>query len=90
MEKAPLFIGVVKPIDGCVGIGLAKGSEHARQRRAMAVGFTKPALMAQQEILESQTYKLVHAIKIRGKDGKALNVSDWCMSLFFPLCRWRS
>jgi len=89
MEKAPLFIGVVTPIDGCVGIGLAKGSEHARQRRAMAVGFTKPALMAQQEILESQTYKLMHAIKTRGKNGKALNVSDWCMALFLPLRHWR-
>jgi cytochrome P450 len=87
MEKAPLFIGVVKPIDGCVGIGLAKGSEHARQRRAMAVGFTKPALMAQQEILETQTYKLMHAIKTRGKDGQALNMSDWCMFSFSLLRR---
>lgn len=81
MEKAPLFIGVVKPINGCVGIGLAKGSEHTRQRRAMAVGFTKPALMAQQEILETHAYKLVHVIKTRGKDGNALNMSDWSMLL---------
>lgn len=82
MEKAPIFMGVVKPIDGCVGLGLAKGSEHARQRRAVAVGFTKSALTAQQEILETHVQKLVHAIKIRGKNGKAVNVSDWCMA--FP------
>ncbi|EDU47343.1 CypX Cytochrome P450 [Pyrenophora tritici-repentis] len=85
MEKAPLFIGVVKPINGCVGIGLAKGSEHTRQRRAMAVGFTKSALMAQQEILEVQTYKLIHAIKTRAKGGKALNMSDWLSFTTFDI-----
>jgi hypothetical protein len=38
--------------------------------------------MAQQEILEVQTAKLIHAVKTQGKNGKALNMSDWCMTLF--------
>lgn len=74
------------PIDGCVGIGMAKGSEHTRQRRAMAVGFTKATLMSQQEILQRQTSKLIHAIKTRGAGGKALNMSDWSMTFPHPRC----
>ncbi|CAN9258072.1 unnamed protein product [Alternaria alternata] len=51
----------------------------------MAVGFTKPALMAQQEILEVQTAKLIHAVKTQGKNGKALNMSDWLSFTTFDI-----
>ncbi|KAI4613610.1 uncharacterized protein J4E88_002804 [Alternaria novae-zelandiae] len=51
----------------------------------MAVGFTKPALVSQQEILETQISKLVHVIKTRGKNGKALNMADWLSFTTFDI-----
>jgi len=79
MEKSPIFIGVVSPMNGCVGIGLAKGKEHARQRRALAPSLSKSALKGQEAILQVYINKLIAAIRsmTRAKQ-EPINMADWC------------
>ena len=79
MEKSPIFIGVVSPMNGCVGIGLAKGKEHARQRRALAPSLSKSALKGQEAILQVHVNKLVGAIRnMTAAKHKSINMADWC------------
>ena len=79
MEKSPIFIGVVSPLNGCVGIGLAKGKEHTRQRRALAPSLSKTALKGQEAILQVHVNKLVAAIRdITRAKQEAINIADWC------------
>lgn len=81
MEKSPIFIGVVSPLNGCVGVGLARGKEHARQRRALAPGLSKSALYGQEQIIQRHIFKLISALRKLSTDGKAANMADWCMSI---------
>ncbi|KAH5391697.1 hypothetical protein HBI33_011140 [Parastagonospora nodorum] len=86
MEKSPIFIGVVSPMNGCVGIGLAKGKEHARQRRALAPSLSKSALKGQEAILQVHIIKLIAAIRnmIRAKQ-EVINMADWYSYITFDV-----
>jgi cytochrome P450 len=85
MEKSPLFIGVVSPMNGYVGIGLAKQKEHARQRRALAPGLSKNALIGQADILQVHIDKLIKALRELTAKGEPVNMSNWCKSYFIDL-----
>ena len=78
MEKSPVFIGVVSPLNGCVGIGLAKDKEHTRQRRALAPGLSKNALLGQSEILQSHVDKFIAALRVMASRYQAVDLATWC------------
>jgi cytochrome P450 len=80
MEKSPIFIGVVSPLNGYVGIGLARKKEHTRQRRALAPGLSKNALLGQQEILQSHVGKFISALRAMVGKNQAVDLASWCKS----------
>lgn len=78
MEKSPIFIGAVSPLDGQTGISLANNEAHTRQRRALAAPFTNKALLQQQEILQVHVDKLIAALTTKAQNKEAVNMADWC------------
>lgn len=85
MEKSPIFIGVVSPLNGYVGIGLASGKEHTRQRRALAPSVSKNALRQQQTVLLTQVHKLVAALRAMLHQNQALDLSRWYSYVTFDI-----
>lgn len=81
MEKSPLFIGVVSPLNGHVGIGLARGKEHTRQRRAMAPSMSRNALQAQEKIIQTHALKLVEALRRTSQEGQVVDMGAWCKAI---------
>lgn len=84
MEKSPIFIGVASPMNGYVGVGLARGKEHTRQRKALAPALSKNALYGQEEIIQRHISALLAALRRKIGAGEVANMSDYCM-LFFIL-----
>lgn len=82
MEKSPIFIGVASPMNGYVGVGLARGKEHTRQRKALAPALSKNALYGQEEIIQRHISALLEALRKKIVGGEVANMSDYCM-LFF-------
>lgn len=80
MEKSPIFIGAVSPMDGQTGISLAPNEAHSRQRRALAYPFSNGALLQQQEILQRHVDKLIAALRKMAADRRPVDFSDWCKS----------
>ena len=78
MEKSPIFIGVASPMNGYVGVGLAKGKEHTRQRKALAPALSKNALYGQEEIIQRHISALIEALRKTVAKGKSANMSDYC------------
>ncbi|RMZ73258.1 cytochrome P450 monooxygenase [Pyrenophora seminiperda CCB06] len=85
MEKSPIFIGAVSPMNGCVGIGLAKGKEHARQRRALAPSLSKNALKGQEAILQVHVNKLIAAIRNVTAKQEPMNMANWFTYITFDI-----
>jgi cytochrome P450 len=86
-EKSPIFIGAVSPLDGQTGISLANNEAHTRQRRALAAPFTNNALLQQEGILRLHVDKLMSAIRDKTKDGKPINMADWCRYFDMSCCQ---
>jgi cytochrome P450 len=78
MEKSPIFIGAVSPMDGQTGISLAPSEVHSRQRKALAYPFSNGALLQQQEILQRHVGKLVDAVRRMAAENRPVNFSNWC------------
>ena len=78
MEKSPIFIGVAPPMNGYVGVGLAKGKEHTRQRKALAPALSKNALYGQEEIIQRHISALIEALQQNVAQGHSSNMSDYC------------
>lgn len=85
MEKSPIFIGVASPMNGYVGVGLARGKEHTRQRKALAPALSKNALYGQEEIIQRHISALLAALRKKIEGGEVANMSDYCMFVFFVL-----
>lgn len=83
MEKSPIFIGVASPMNGYVGVGLARGKEHTRQRKALAPALSKNALYGQEEIIQRHISALLAALRRKIEAGEVANMSDYCMLFFF-------
>lgn len=83
MEKSPIFIGVASPMNGYVGVGLARGKEHTRQRKALAPALSKNALYGQEEIIQRHISALLEALRRKIGAGEVANMSDYCMFVFF-------
>lgn len=83
MEKSPIFIGVASPMNGYVGVGLARGKEHTRQRKALAPALSKNALYGQEEIIQRHISALLEALRRKIGAGEVANMSDYCMLFFF-------
>lgn len=81
MEKSPIFIGVASPMNGYVGVGLARGKEHTRQRKALAPALSKNALYGQEEIIQRHISALLEALRRKIGAGEVANMSDYCMLL---------
>lgn len=81
MEKSPIFIGVASPMNGYVGVGLARGKEHTRQRKALAPALSKNALYGQEEIIQRHISALLEALRRKIEGGEVANMSDYCMLL---------
>lgn len=81
MEKSPIFIGVASPMNGYVGVGLARGKEHTRQRKALAPALSKNALYGQEEIIQRHISALLAALRRKIEGGEVANMSDYCMLL---------
>lgn len=81
MEKSPIFIGVASPMNGYVGVGLARGKEHTRQRKALAPALSKNALYGQEEIIQRHISALLKALRRKIGAGEVANMSDYCMLL---------
>lgn len=81
MEKSPIFIGVASPMNGYVGVGLARGKEHTRQRKALAPALSKNALYGQEEIIQRHISALLAALRKKIEGGEVANMSDYCMLL---------
>lgn len=79
MEKSPIFIGVASPMNGYVGVGLARGKEHTRQRKALAPALSKNALYGQEEIIQRHISALLAALRRKIEGGEVANMSDYCM-----------
>ncbi|PQE14396.1 Cytochrome P450 monooxygenase protein [Rutstroemia sp. NJR-2017a BBW] len=77
MEKSPIFIGVVSPLNGQVGIGQAPNEVHSRQRRALAYPFSNRALLQQQDILQRHVDKLIATLKMMAIERRPVNLTDW-------------
>ncbi|TKW49226.1 Isotrichodermin C-15 hydroxylase, partial [Colletotrichum tanaceti] len=75
MDKSPIFIGAVSPMDGQTGISLAPDEVHSRQRRALAYPFSNGALLQQQEILQRHVDKLMAALRKMAADRRPVDVS---------------
>lgn len=90
MEKSPIFIGVASPMNGYVGVGLARGKEHTRQRKALAPALSKNALYGQEEIIQRHISALLAALRRKIGAGEVANMSDYCMFvfLFWWTCSW--
>lgn len=89
MEKSPIFIGVASPMNGYVGVGLARGKEHTRQRKALAPALSKNALYGQEEIIQRHISALLAALRRKIGAGEVANMSDYCMFVFlFWTCPW--
>lgn len=86
MEKSPIFIGVASPMNGYVGVGLARGKEHTRQRKALAPALSKNALYGQEEIIQRHISALLAALRRKIGAGEVANMSDYCMFVSFFLC----
>lgn len=91
MEKSPIFIGVASPMNGYVGVGLARGKEHTRQRKALAPALSKNALYGQEEIIQRHISALLEALRRKIEAGEVANMSDYCMLLvgLFPVTHTR-
>lgn len=83
MEKSPIFIGVASPMNGYVGVGLARGKEHTRQRKALAPALSKNALYGQEEIIQRHISALLAALRRKIGAGEVANMSDYCMLFLF-------
>lgn len=83
MEKSPIFIGVASPMNGYVGVGLARGKEHTRQRKALAPALSKNALYGQEEIIQRHISALLAALRKKIEGGEVANMSDYCMLFFY-------
>lgn len=83
MEKSPIFIGVASPMNGYVGVGLARGKEHTRQRKALAPALSKNALYGQEEIIQRHISALLKALRRKIGAGEVANMSDYCMFVYF-------
>lgn len=83
MEKSPIFIGVASPMNGYVGVGLARGKEHTRQRKALAPALSKNALYGQEEIIQRHISALLAALRRKIEAGEVANMSDYCMLFLF-------
>lgn len=83
MEKSPIFIGVASPMNGYVGVGLARGKEHTRQRKALAPALSKNALYGQEEIIQRHISALLKALRRKIGAGEVANMSDYCMLFSF-------
>lgn len=83
MEKSPIFIGVASPMNGYVGVGLARGKEHTRQRKALAPALSKNALYGQEEIIQRHISALLAALRRKIEGGEVANMSDYCMLFFY-------
>jgi len=79
-ERSPAFIGTVAPMNGCVGIGMAKGKEHARHKRAIAPSFTKAAIFDQRDVLHQHVEAFMNAMLKHYEEGKPVNAARWCES----------
>ncbi|KAK1975067.1 cytochrome P450 monooxygenase [Colletotrichum cereale] len=77
MEKSPIFIGAVSPLNGQTGISLAPNEAHSRQRRALAYSFTNGALLQQQEILQRHVDKFIVALRKAARERRPVNFADW-------------
>ncbi|CZT15509.1 related to isotrichodermin C-15 hydroxylase (cytochrome P-450 monooxygenase CYP65A1) [Ramularia collo-cygni] len=77
MEKSPIFIGIVSPMNGCVGVGLARGKEHTRQRRALAPGLSKNALYKQEEIIQHHINALLKLLNQIHEKNNLANMADY-------------
>lgn len=86
MEKSPIFIGVASPMNGYVGVGLARGKEHTRQRKALAPALSKNALYGQEEIIQRHISALLEALRRKIGAGEVANMSDYCMFVFLFFC----
>ncbi|KAF2769007.1 cytochrome P450 [Teratosphaeria nubilosa] len=71
LERAPTFIGIVDPAAKSKGIGISKGKDHIRHRRALGRFFTKPA------ILHLYVDKLMALIRTQSKQDGRMNMSRW-------------
>ena len=80
MEKSPVFIGVASPMNGHVGVGIAKGAEHPRKRRALAPGMSKHALYGQEQIIQTHVNKLITRLRSAACENEVLNMANWCRS----------
>lgn len=69
-------------MNGYVGVGLARGKEHTRQRKALAPALSKNALYGQEEIIQRHISALLKALRRKIGAGEVANMSDYCM-LFF-------
>ncbi|KAH9845190.1 Cytochrome-P450 [Teratosphaeria destructans] len=77
LERAPTFIGIVDPAAKTKGIGISKGKDHIRHRRALGRFFTKPAVQSQREVLHLYVDKLMARIRIQSKQDGRMNMSRW-------------
>lgn len=85
-------------MNGYVGVGLARGKEHTRQRKALAPALSKNALYGQEEIIQRHISALLAALRKKIEAGEVANMSDYCMLFFFSFvdlsrdgfCQWGS
>ncbi|EGP83952.1 putative P450 monooxygenase [Zymoseptoria tritici IPO323] len=77
LEKSPIFIGIASPMNGCVGVGLAKGKEHTRQRRALAPGLSKTALYKQEEIIQRHVSALLDLLRENVERDEPSNIAEY-------------
>lgn len=85
MERSPNFIGVASPMNGYVGVGLARGKEHTRQRKALAPALSKNALYGQEEIIQRHISALIEALHKTVAEGDAANMSDYYSFITFDV-----
>lgn len=75
MQKDPIHLGSADPLNGFNPITLAKGAEHARQRRALSYAFSEKALREHESLIQSHVDKLIAIL--REREGEEIDLVNW-------------
>lgn len=86
LEKSRAWLGGVSPWKGFHGLGIARGDEHRRQRRALAPSMSKTALKSQEGIIQDNVGHLMDRLRAEAAKSGDVNVAEWCKSILRWIC----
>ncbi|EGP84247.1 putative P450 monooxygenase [Zymoseptoria tritici IPO323] len=85
LEKSRAWLGGVSPWKGFHGLGIARGDEHRRQRRALAPSMSKAALKSQEGIIQENVGQLMDRLRAEAAKSEDVNVAEWFTYFTFDM-----